>query len=246
MKKLATLLAPAALLALALPAAAAPTFADSTFNLADYTITKSLQSGTGVVSQSASGGNPGSALEIDYTVPAAPPFTNTYGNIYFLNNGFTYDPSVDGALSSIAWSMDKKTTILQPSNFVLVNGQSFLVLQGGNYYAAAVGLASTQGVYQTASLTTSFSDFSLVTDMAAGTVNSALHPSFAAGLMEFGFRNGYGIGPQTAAQLQVFEDNFSVTLTPAVAAVPEPQTFALLLPGLALLAWTRARRARAV
>ena len=244
MKKLAAFLTPATLLVLALPALADPTFVDTTFNLSDYTITKSLQSGTATVSQSAAGGNPGSALFVDFVVPASPPFTTTYGNVYYLNNGFTYDPAASGALSSIGWSIDRKVTIVQPANFGLVNGQTFLLFQSGKYYTAGISLPGTQGVYLTASVTTSFSDFSLVTDMAVGTVNNTLHPSFAAGLIQFGFRNGYAIGPQTAAELQDLQDNFSVTLNPAVAAVPEPETYAMLLVGLGLLASTGARRRR--
>ena len=143
---------------------AAATFSDSTFNLADYTITKSLQAGTATVSQSANGGNPGSAMEVDYVVPPGPAFTNTFGAVYFLNNAFTYEPGASGALTSISWSIDKKVTIVKPANLGLVNGQTFLISQGGSFYAAAVGLPGVIGTYITASITTLSSDFSLVTD----------------------------------------------------------------------------------
>lgn len=240
MRSLAAFFAPCMSLVFAVPVEAA-TFVDATFNLSDYTITRSLQSGTATVSQAGSAGNPGSALLVTYVVPAAPPFTNTFGNVYFLNNTFTYDPANSGALSSISWSVDKEVNIIRPANFGLFNAQTFVIFQAGNYYASAVSLSSTQGVFQAANVTTSMNDFSLVTDLAVGTLNSTRHPSFSDGVMEFGFRNGYGIGPQIAAEMQILQDNFSVTLTPAVAAIPEPKTYVLLLAGLGLLAWGVAR-----
>lgn len=226
-------------LSLGLPVEAA-TFTDQTFNLADYTITKSLQTGTATISQTLTGGNPGSAILVDYLVP---PSANELGSVFYLNNSFTYDPGSSGTLSMVTFSIDKNVNIMPPPAPDFGNGQSFLIYQGGNYYVGAVALASTTNAYQTATLAATASNFSLITNLSSGATDSTAHPSFAAGIIKFGFRNGFGFDPQTAAEVTILEDNFNVTLTPSVAAVPEPETYAVMLVGLGLLGW-RARRSR--
>lgn len=229
-------------LSLGLPVEAA-TFSDQTFNLADYTITKHLQIGTAAISQTVTGGNPGSAILVDYVVPAGPPATNEVGSVFYINNSFVYDPGSSGTLSTVTFSIDKKVNLVPSPGSSFGNGQSFLIFQGGNYYVDAVALAPIQNVYLTATLAATASDFSLITNLSSGAVDSTAHPSFAAGVMEFGFRNGFVFDPQTAAEATILEDNFSVTLTPSVAAVPEPETYGMMLVGLGFLGW-RARRSR--
>ena len=229
-------------LSLGLPVEAA-TFSDQTFNLADYTITKHLQIGTATISQTATGGNPGSAILVDFVVPAGSPLKNERGSVFYLNNSFSYDPMSSGTLSTVTFSIDKKVNINPSPGSNFGNAQSFLINQGGNYYVDAVALAPTQDVYLTGTLVASASDFSLITNLSSGAVDSTSHPSFAAGVMEFGFRNGFVFDPQTAAEAMILEDNFNVTLTQSVAAVPEPETYAMMLVGLGFLGW-RARRNR--
>ncbi len=229
-------------LSLGLPVEAA-TFSDQTFNLADYTITKNLQIGTATVSQTLTGGNPGSAMMVDYVTPAGPPAMNEIGSVFYLNNSFIYNPGSSGTLSTVTFSIDKNVNLVPSPGSNFGNGQSFLINQGGNYYVDAVALASTQNVYLTGTLVATASDFSLITDPSSGAVDSTSHPSFAAGILEFGFRNGFIYDPQTAVEATVLEDNFNVTLTPSVAAVPEPETYAMMLAGLGFLGW-RARRSR--
>ena len=81
--------------------------------------------------------------------------------------------------------------------------------------------------------------------MSSGAVDSTAHPSFAAGILEFGFRNGFIFDPQTAGEARILEDNFNVTFTPMVAAVPEPETYALMLAGLSALGFISRRRKKA-
>ena len=230
-------------LSLGVPVEAA-TFTDQTFNLADYTITQSLQTGTATISQVQTGGNPGSAILADYVVPVGPPGTNEVGSVFYLNNSFIYNPGSSGALSTITLSLDKNVNITpSPANFG--NAQSFLIFQGGNYYLDAVALGSNQNVYLTATLTATASDFSLI-NVASGAVDGTAHPSFASGILQFGFRNGFLFDPQSSGEVRILEDNFNVTLTPSVAAVPEPETYALMLAGLSALSFMSRRRKKAL
>jgi|GEM_PF-2394881 len=230
-------------LSLGVPVEAA-TFSDQTFNLVDYTIIKSLQIGTATISQTLTGGNPGSAILADYVVPAGPPSTNEFGSVFYLNNNFIYNPGSSGGLSAVTFSIDKNVNLFPSPGTNFGNGQSFLIFQGGNYYLDAVALASTQNVYLTATLTATASDFSLI-NPSSGAVDNTAHPSFAAGIMEFGFRNGFRFDPQTASEAKILEDNFNVTLTPLVAAVPESETYALMLAGLSGLGFMARRRKKA-
>ncbi|MDP9044461.1 MAG: PEP-CTERM sorting domain-containing protein [Pseudomonadota bacterium] len=222
----------------------ATTFVDQTFNLSDYTITQSLQVGTATVTQTQSGGNPSPAIEVDYVIPAVASSGSELGSVFYLNKNFTYDPASNGALASLTFMIDKNIDIVRPPSTGVTNGQSFLIFQGGSYYVDAVALGSKQNVFHTADLTAGAGDFSLITNLSSGAVDSSVHPSFAGGLMEFGFRNGFVFDPQTAAEVRIVEDNFSVALTPAVPAVPEPESYALLLAGLGLVGWRACARNR--
>lgn len=84
------------------------TFTDTTFNVPDYTISY-FKTDPGIqimVQQSQNGGNPGQALEILYTFP--PISGNDF--VSLIRSSFSYDPSAQGAIQSISFSIDKYVT----------------------------------------------------------------------------------------------------------------------------------------
>ena len=101
--------------ALAATAASASsiTFTDATFNLAGYTQTVFTSSGsvTEAVSQCASCGNPGQAVDMLLGLPVGGSVS-----VGLINTAFSYDPSTQGAISSIDASVDKDLTLSSSGN----------------------------------------------------------------------------------------------------------------------------------
>ena len=86
--------------------------------------------------QCASCGNPGQGLQVishDLNPGAI-------ADIAFVNNTFSYDPSVSGPISSIDVSVDKNISISQATPFTASIGNNFrpLIKQDGNFYLATV------------------------------------------------------------------------------------------------------------
>ncbi len=91
-----------------LPMMAGVVFSDQTFNLGDYTATPSLQSnGTITGAQCTSCGNPGDALQFTESITGV----SLNVDLGYVNNSFSYDPLTQGAILSIAASVDKNLTI---------------------------------------------------------------------------------------------------------------------------------------
>src|SRR6267143_4649446 len=88
------------------PSFADSTFSDHKFNLANYSVSifKSNPGATITNQQTLTGGNPGAALQTLYSVPADPNFLSMVG---FVNTAFAYDPSTQGAITSIDASIIK-------------------------------------------------------------------------------------------------------------------------------------------
>ena len=108
-------------------------FNDGTFNLANYSqniFNSNPSVGTVAVSQCASCGNPGNALDINYTVNAGAG-ANLVTITGETNNGWTYNPSVQGAIPGLDFSVDK---FLHTPAVNSVNTGIPLLLQNGKYY----------------------------------------------------------------------------------------------------------------
>jgi hypothetical protein len=205
------------------PAAAGPTFTDSTFNLGDYTVVGPDTTGGSVVtySQCASCGNPGTALEVTTTVTGSG--TSAIG---FLNNSFTYDPSTQGALASIFASEDKNLTTTSSGTL----GSSFraLLYQNGNYYISGIPFPNFTGPgttgYQTASGFLTASSFNLYNFLTL-TPDPSKHPDFAGSSFKLGI---VILGSSISSSTTTLDfDNLVFTLI----AVPEPSTWMLMLLG---------------
>ncbi|WP_244859747.1 PEP-CTERM sorting domain-containing protein [Nitrosospira sp. NRS527] len=226
-------------------ASANVTFLDSTFNLSDYSISKYQTDGTDVKVSQTSSGNPGTALQIDMHVPRT--FESViHATQYIINTTFRYDPSVQGAINSIDASADFRGEIFQNGTSVPFNpvggskgGLQVLINQGGHLYSNTLGVAGPPVVLGDSfnsghSIGLKATDFGLLTDFSTVVVDKTQHPSFTNGILELGISTGiYGKNlfgfPETNA-VATF-DNLSFT----VAAVPEPETYAMLLAGLGLI-----------
>ena len=223
---------------MSVPSRAGVTFTDNTFNLADYTIVGPTKSDPAIVityDQCATCGNPGQALQLIITVP-----TSGKSDIGFLNNNFTYNPSVQGALSGIFASEDKNFSTTSSGTF----GSNFraLIYQNGNYYVSGIPFPNFTGPgstgYQTASGTLSASDFTLF-DFLTFSFGSG-HPDFSAtgssfdlGIVSIGNNNN----PATN------ESDFDNLLF-SLIAVPEPSSWALMLLGFCAIGFAVRRQQR--
>ncbi len=159
------------------------TFSDGTFNLSDYATPlkyQSTQSVTITVSQLANGGNPGTALSTVADDSANVAFTAKLG---LLNNSWTYDPGTQGAITSIFFSEDKYSN-LQGTPFTS-SSIRLLIKQNGKTYVAATSVTAVVDTWVSGSDTFFADDFDLW-DFATGGVDPNQHPSFSAGLMQFG------------------------------------------------------------
>jgi len=234
------------LMALIATVAAAPvradvTFSDGTFNNADWQVSMLFQSyngGSVTGSQVAAGGNPGTYRSINTSVnplAAGTPYSNVLG--FNQRLGDTYDPSSQGAIGSLDFSID----FLNIN--VFGNGQGFelALSQNGSLFGLLPHNTLTVGGWQHFSLTgVTANDFYQITSappiyMFDGTH----HPDFSSS----GAPISVGFYTATATTdvpftLTAGYDNWSVT----AHTVPEPSTFLLLALGaLASLAtrWSR-------
>jgi hypothetical protein len=227
---------------LSAPLACANTvFTDYTFNLANYSISTFQTGGATInVTQTLTGGDPGSALEVVTTLPA--PVGESYsGTSYFLNKTFLYNPSSQGSIKSIGVSVDQLLEFTGATPPVAV-AFTPVIFQDGNYYVFHIGVAFAPGVYQTIADTgLQASDFDLVTNMINETVDPSMHPDFMSGLMELGFSSGLSSAFEDVTITKTaYYDNLSYNL---VSATPEPRAAFLILVGVGMVLLFAKRRA---
>jgi hypothetical protein len=231
-------------LPLATPAFADTVFFDGTFNLSNYTINSYPTNGdTVTITQTFAFGNPPPALEAMITAPASGSSTS-YAFTYALNDTFVYNPSVQGTITSISFSIDRDIASITGASLGSEAGTS-IIFQAGNYYQYEIPLPPEVGVWQTASATGLVaSDYDLITDLTTDALDAAVHPNFAAGPLTFGEKTGWTDGPGLPATTGVnVSDNLYYDIV-STSTVPEPTTFSLIsfgLIGAALSRWKHKR-----
>lgn len=237
-------------LLLAAPAFAAPlSFLDAVVDPTSYDrVTLHTDASVVLSVQAVADAHPGAGLRLRYTNAGGPVALLSMAG--FLTRDFGWNPSVDGALASLAFTNDRYVD--GGDDFIntnLVTLSRALLLQDGRYYVAPVfdlGQARLAW-YTTAAPTLLASDF-VGFDPATGATDAALHPDFSSAgtALRFGFVNRFLLDSLGApyALNAVFEyDNVGFTLTPQ--AVPAPAVPLLLAAALlALPAGRRARRSR--
>jgi hypothetical protein len=213
---------------------------DGTFTPGNYALSTYNPAGATVgFSQSAAGGNPGSAIDITISYTAA--FNVRAG---LISSTLTYNPSVQGAITTIDASGDLYLDLGQ-FNGVTNNGRLvWMIEQGGSYYRALGSIASlaptTFQSFSSPGLTAA--SFGQV-DFATNTVNGAANPDFSAtgGLIRFGLTATFAPSVVTApGTVLIRHDNLRYEINP----VPEPSTWALtaLALGGLMIRSLRARR----
>lgn len=155
-------------------------------------------------------------------------------NIARFRPGFTWDPSFDGPLSSLEFSMDIRH---EASNGFSLPEYFFwrpVILQGGLTYSVSTSSLKTTGTGVFNTFTWSFTNQSDWVNFE----NPALSPDFSASgsVIQFGYRfqrngacNNNSNLPCSAASVFESIDNYRVQLGTAEpsSAVPEPSTWAL-------------------
>lgn len=209
-------------------------------NAADWAAVEVSHAGTSTLSLSApaGGGNPGSYWQHDWAAPvtlSGASFGDRRANIYQLAS---YSPTTEGALGTLTLSFDFSRLA---STFVNGSGGflSAAIEQGGRIFIQAIGTVEA--------LSSDWLDHSFSSANADDWVEfgTNAHPDFSASgsTLLFGYRyslNAFCPAPAngscSAVSATAGVDNFQVTaLTKAPAAVPEPQSWALVLVALALL-----------
>jgi hypothetical protein len=221
---------------------------DGTFYLSNYTETSGSSSNASLTAvQCPNCGNPGTALQV--TVAATPP--GGVAHVGFLNNGFAYDPSTQGAIASIAASLDMNLTFSRTFGSPgFSSGFAPLIEQDGKYYRAHIsGILFPGGTpagptgYQTISMSRLVAADFTGYDPSTG---SALpgEPDFSGDPMLFGLLVGATLGifggpPFTQAFTVVADDdNLAFDISP----VPEPSSLLLLASAFAGIGIVRRKK----
>lgn len=237
--------------------AAVVTFQDASFNPANWTSAKysdTTPGQTAVFSTTTlpTGGNPGSYRQVLHSFREGALRVSHFRDVG--GNPFKWNPSTQGAFTSIDFSFDLVMTnyfnpvpIPAPSEFGAV-GYSLLLFQGGHYYASAVEVVSTADNKQWVSINRSnrtASNFNRV-NLLTGTLITGVNPDFSAsgGEILFGYdsvnsHGSTGVFKGTESGI----DNYSVTLKD-VSVVPEPASTTLSLLAFGLSGMAIARRKR--
>jgi hypothetical protein len=241
--------------------AAVTTFSDSTFNLADYSVTTYTGAAgfTTAFAQSTGVGGVGTALQTSYEKTGS---TSPAARFHALNSSFVYDPSASGDILSIDMALDQRVSLFH--NATQVNLASagaqvrILAEQDGKLYLAArnafTGLPFDSFISAASSgfLANEFTLFDTANPFAPRTLTGL---DFGGSAITFGFELAhFGVlsngGPSTGlVRSKMAIDNLKITLNTQdrTGAVPEPATWALMIAGFGLAgaALRRSRQAAA-
>ncbi|MDZ4373753.1 MAG: PEPxxWA-CTERM sorting domain-containing protein [Phenylobacterium sp.] len=227
-------------------------FNDSAMDLGGYSFTTYADPGF-VTSISDGGGSISTSYQKTGVSSPAPKFQA-------LNSSFVYDPSVQGEISSLDASLDLRLSMFHDASTVTLTTAPIqlrvLAEQDGSVYQAlrvtGTGMPFNAFFNSTATgiLESEFLLFDPANPFAPRTLTGL---DFGGGAITFGFELSHfgvlvGGLPSTGLVRSTFgADNFALTLhtLDPTGAVPEPQTWALLIGGFGL-AGAALRRTRRI
>ena len=180
------------------------------------------------VTTPASGGNPGSALQLSTSLVGSTAVTSRF--IAF--NGFTYDPGVSGAVDSFDYSVDT----LRVAG---AHGWGLGFMQDGFVYRLQITAGSSS--FQTFSGTGL--DASSLIDALNGPAGPGLDFSATGSEIVMGFYFFSGNGGAPSRSDTTLYDNWTITLNQADIPVPAPGLAAIFAIGLVGTIIARNRRA---
>jgi PEP-CTERM motif len=217
------------------------TFTDTTFIFSDYN-SNTYASGAGSIltSSQTTSGHPDTAYQSEGHVAEG---TGSGVLATAVNSNFVYDPSKQGAISTINASLDRYATA--PTG-VMVGSYSLriLALQGSKLYEDIDTFSGDFGsVWKTLSQTgITAIDFGLFSQTDLAGTDSTMHPDFSGGPITFGFAMFRGGSDGFDYDTIVRADNFSLEIN----AVPEPSTWAMMILGFAGLGFMAYRRRKSI
>ncbi len=152
--------------------------------------------------------------------------------------------SLDASATNVTLSLGSTLTLTRPdastlvvSNPLFAKNFSFTSFDGAiDFGGTSGGSTGTQTSSKSNSFTsTSANDFALFSALGGGLIN--------LGLSGVGVSNGSGSGNLITSFQTASAGNTSVTYDYTAAPVPEPETYAMMLAGIGLLAFANRRKA---
>ena len=238
-------------LTLATPIFASTIYTDGTFTESNWQTVVLAQTGTMTqsVARAPTDGNPGDYVRATFSAPASAGGQSIgVANVGRYHNDFSWNPSADGPLGALKFSMDVKNfTKTGLSNDITLLWRPFLIQDGLAFSVNSSSLSVATGT----GFTTLNWDFTTASEWV-GFININQRPDFSASgsTMVFGYRvqiPNLGCPAQasscTAGSIVDGMDNYRAELTAAeqTSGIPEPSTWALGLAGLAALAIKRSQ-----
>src|SRR5204863_3967653 len=132
-----------------LPLSATTIFTDSTFTLGNYSqvIYNSDPGDVTITVQQTASGNPGTAMQVLNTWSTPNIVFNTITGL--LNTTFTYNPSTQGPIQGVDFSLDRYITLVGGTLGGTNNGTVLLSQNGKYYFDQITGPALVAGTFQT-------------------------------------------------------------------------------------------------